>query len=52
MELNDIFKKSDYVVTIVPLNPETYHMIGKEQFDQTLMENTKTQNLTSKGLKK
>ena len=32
-ELNDIFKRSDYVITIVPLNPETYHMIGKEQFD-------------------
>lgn len=29
---NDIFSRSDYVVVVVPLNKETYHMIGAEQF--------------------
>jgi phosphoglycerate dehydrogenase-like enzyme len=32
-ELNDIFRRADYIVTIVPLNDETFHMIGREQFD-------------------
>lgn len=32
-ELNDLFKRSDYIVVVVPLNAETFHMIGKEQFD-------------------
>jgi phosphoglycerate dehydrogenase-like enzyme len=32
MKLNDIFSRSDYVVVVVPLNKETYHMIGAEQF--------------------
>ena len=32
-DLKDIFSRSDYVVTIVPLNNETYHMIGAEHFD-------------------
>lgn len=32
-DLKDIFSRSDYVVTILPLNNETYHMIGKEHFD-------------------
>ncbi len=32
-ELNDLFERSDYVVVVVPLNAETFHMIGKEQFD-------------------
>ncbi|MBI4307159.1 MAG: C-terminal binding protein [Chloroflexi bacterium] len=30
--LNDIFSRSDYVIVVVPLNKETYHMIGAEQF--------------------
>lgn len=32
-ELNDLFERSDYVIVVVPLNAETFHMIGKEQFD-------------------
>jgi phosphoglycerate dehydrogenase-like enzyme len=32
-ELNELFERSDYVVVVVPLNSETFHMIGKEQFD-------------------
>ncbi|MBT4341042.1 MAG: C-terminal binding protein, partial [Chloroflexi bacterium] len=32
-ELNELFKRSDYVIVVVPLNAETFHMIGKEQFD-------------------
>jgi len=32
MKLNDIFSRSDYVVVVVPLNKETFHMIGAEQF--------------------
>lgn len=32
-ELNDLFRRSDYIVVVVPLNAETFHMIGKEQFD-------------------
>ncbi len=31
-DLKDIFSRSDYVITIVPLNSETYHMIGAEHF--------------------
>ena len=30
--INEICRKSDYLVTIVPLNKETFHMIGKDQF--------------------
>ncbi len=32
-DLKDIFSRADYVVTILPLNAETYHMIGAEHFD-------------------
>lgn len=32
-ELNELFERSDYISVQVPLNRETYHMIGKEQFD-------------------
>ncbi len=32
-ELNELFERSDYISVQVPLNKETYHMIGKEQFD-------------------
>ena len=32
-EINELFKRSDYIVIVVPLNAETFHMIGKEQFD-------------------
>lgn len=32
--LNKIFSESDYVCVQVPLNSETYHMIGNEQFNQ------------------
>lgn len=31
--LNKLFQQSDYVLCSAPLTPETYHMIGKEQFD-------------------
>ncbi|MEX0761008.1 MAG: C-terminal binding protein [Dehalococcoidia bacterium] len=31
-ELNDLCSRADYVVVVVPLNRETYHMIGEEQF--------------------
>ncbi len=32
-DLKDIFSRADYVVTILPLNADTYHMIGAEHFD-------------------
>ena len=32
-ELNDLCKRSDYIIVVVPLNTETFHMIGAEQFD-------------------
>jgi D-3-phosphoglycerate dehydrogenase len=32
-ELNDVCKRSDYIIVVVPLNTETFHMIGAEQFD-------------------
>lgn len=32
-ELNDLCSRADYVVVVVPLNSETRHMIGEEQFD-------------------
>lgn len=32
-DLNELFERSDYISVQVPLNKETYHMIGKEQFD-------------------
>ncbi len=32
-ELNELFERADYIAVQVPLNKETYHMIGKEQFD-------------------
>ena len=32
--LNEAFRFGDYVTVIVPLNDETHHFIGKEQFDQ------------------
>lgn len=31
-DLNELFSRSDYVVVVVPLNKETRHMIGREQF--------------------
>lgn len=33
-DLNELFARSDYVSVQVPLNSETRHMIGTEQFDQ------------------
>ncbi len=33
-ELNQIFHEADYATVIVPLNDETRHMIGEEQFNQ------------------
>jgi D-3-phosphoglycerate dehydrogenase len=32
-ELNDLCERADYIVVVVPLNTETFHMVGKEQFD-------------------
>lgn len=31
--INELFERSDYISVQVPLNRETYHMIGKEQFN-------------------
>lgn len=33
-DLNELFERSDYVVVVVPLNAETRHMIGGEQFSR------------------
>ena len=33
-DLNELCSRADYVVVVVPLNRETRHMIGEEQFDQ------------------
>ena len=32
-ELNELCVRSDYIIVVVPLNAETFHMIGEEQFD-------------------
>lgn len=32
-DINDLCERSDYIVIVVPLNAETFHMIGEEQFD-------------------
>ncbi len=32
-ELNELCERSDYIIVVVPLNTETFHMIGAEQFD-------------------
>ncbi|ANU27129.1 2-hydroxyacid dehydrogenase [Planococcus versutus] len=37
-ELEALLKKSDFVVLIVPLTPETHHLMGEKQFAQ--MKNT------------
>lgn len=31
--LEELLRQSDFVVLLAPATPETYHMIGKEQFD-------------------
>ena len=32
-ELNELCSRADYIIVVVPLNTETFHMIGREQFD-------------------
>ena len=32
-ELNELCERADYVIIVVPLNTETFHMVGAEQFD-------------------
>ena len=32
-DLNKLCERSDYIIVIVPLNSETFHMIGEDQFD-------------------
>ena len=32
-EINELCERSDYIIVVVPLNSETFHMIGEEQFD-------------------
>jgi phosphoglycerate dehydrogenase-like enzyme len=32
-EINDLCSRADVIVVVVPLNTETFHMIGAEQFD-------------------
>lgn len=32
-EINDLCERADYIIVVVPLNTETFHMVGKEQFD-------------------
>ncbi|MEE8046289.1 MAG: C-terminal binding protein [Dehalococcoidia bacterium] len=32
-EINELCERADYIIVIVPLNTETFHMIGAEQFD-------------------
>ncbi|MDA1279918.1 MAG: C-terminal binding protein [Chloroflexi bacterium] len=32
-ELNELCERSDYIIIVVPLNSETFHMIGEEQFN-------------------
>ena len=32
-EINELCERSDYIIVVVPLNTETFHMIGAEQFD-------------------
>lgn len=31
-ELDEIFERADYISVVVPLNDETFHMIGEQQF--------------------
>lgn len=31
-DINDLCERSDYIIVVVPLNTETFHMIGEEQF--------------------
>jgi len=33
-EINELCERADYIVVIVPLNTETFHMVGAEQFDR------------------
>jgi D-3-phosphoglycerate dehydrogenase len=33
-DINELFERADYISVQVPLNKETYHMIGKEQFNR------------------
>ena len=32
-EINELCERSDYIIVVVPLNSETFHMVGAEQFD-------------------
>jgi D-3-phosphoglycerate dehydrogenase len=32
-EINELCERSDYIIVVVPLNTETFHMVGAEQFD-------------------
>lgn len=32
-DINELCRRADYVVVVVPLNDETFHMIGEEQFN-------------------
>ena len=32
-DINELCSTADYIVAIVPLNSETHHLVGKEQFD-------------------
>lgn len=45
--LEELLKESDFVVLLAPSTPETYHMIGKEQFE--LMKESAVFINTSRG---
>jgi D-3-phosphoglycerate dehydrogenase len=32
-EINELCERADYVIVVVPLNTETFHLVGAEQFD-------------------
>ncbi|MCH7984317.1 MAG: C-terminal binding protein [Chloroflexi bacterium] len=32
-EINELCERADYIIVVVPLNTETFHMIGEDQFD-------------------
>jgi len=32
-EINELCERADYIIVVVPLNAETFHMVGAEQFD-------------------
>lgn len=34
VELNDLYRSSDYITFHVPLNEKTYHMVGEDEFRQ------------------